>query len=285
MNEAFYTGLYNLTIELTKDRVPGQVINGLCLMLCQAAHRQPPRYHPINDEATQLAMEAQESLGMEAVLKGLHHKQWLDAICFHWHPPAARPDGSVPNHKLPTELCVSMIHQTWMLFEKMWSTRNEVLHSPSSALVQRLDQKYIDEFQAYKANQNEWFRATDRFMVDYSLHDFLSWPRKRRRSLLTTLKRLKDVYTNECKQALRCQPRIDQFFGIRESVNSTSSDGSYSDESAESSFTDLTSLASDLSGDTILSFGVLSDSEFPVGDFNDSSEHSYASRTESNNVG
>jgi hypothetical protein len=31
----------------------------------------------------------------------------------------ARPDGSVPKHKLPPELCVSMIHQTWMLFEKM----------------------------------------------------------------------------------------------------------------------------------------------------------------------
>ena len=73
---------------------------------------------------------------MEAVLKGLHHKQWLDAICFHWYPPEAQPDGSIPNHKLPSELCVSMIHQTWMLFEKMWSTRNEVLHSPSSALVQ-----------------------------------------------------------------------------------------------------------------------------------------------------
>jgi hypothetical protein len=65
-----------------------------------------------------------------------------------------------------------------------------------------LDTKYIEEFQAYKANQNEWFRVTDRFMVDYSLHDFLSWPRDRWRSLLTKLKRLKNVYMDECEQAL-----------------------------------------------------------------------------------
>jgi hypothetical protein len=77
----------------------------------------------------------------------------------------------------------------------------------------------------------------------------------------------------------------DQFFGIREPVNSTSSDSSYSNESVESSFTDLTSLASDLSGDTILSFGMLSDSEFPVGDLDDSFEHSCASRIGWDTVG
>jgi hypothetical protein len=178
-----------------------------------------------------------------------------------------------------------MIHQIWVLFEKLWSTRNEVLHSPSSALIRRLDMKYIEEFQAYKANQNEWFRATDRFMVDYSLHDFLSWPRDRRRSLLTTLKRLKNVYANECEQALWCQPCINQFFGIRDIINSSSSDSSYLVESVESSFTDLASLASDLSGDTILSFGVLSDSEFPIGELDDSSGYSSASRIGWDTVG
>ena len=79
-------------------------------MLCQAAHRHPPRYYAIGDEATQLAIKAQESLGTDAVLKEIHHKQWqwLEAICFHWHPPQARPDGYVPNHKLPR---LSSVHQ------------------------------------------------------------------------------------------------------------------------------------------------------------------------------
>ena len=64
----------------------------------------------------------------------------------------------------------------------------------------------------------------------------------------------------------RYQPRIDQFFGICNPINSLGSDSSYSVESIDSSFTDLLSFASDLSGDTILSFGMLSDSEFPVGE-------------------
>ena len=104
----------------------------------------------------------------------------------------------VPNHKLPPELCVSMIHQTWMLFEKMWSTHNKVRHSPSSALLRQLDTKYIEEFQAYKVTQNEWFHATDGFMVDYSLHDFLSWPRECRRTLLSKLVMIGPITQSAC---------------------------------------------------------------------------------------
>ena len=68
-------------------------------------------------------------------------------------------------------------------------------------------------------------------------------------------------------------------------VNSLSSNSSYPDESVESSFTDLTSIASDLCGDIILSFDVLSDSEFPVGELDDSSRYSSASRIGWDSVG
>ena len=131
--------------------------------------------------------------------------------------------------------------------------------------------KYAKEFKAYKTNQNEWFLATDRFMVDYSIHNFSSWPNECPRSLLRrSLERLKNVCVDESQEALLRQPHIGQFFGIRTPINSSSSDSSYSSESAESSFTGITSLASDLSGDTILSIGMLSDSEFSVGESDES---------------
>ena len=114
-------------------------------------------------------------------------------------------------------------------------------------------------------------------MVDHNLHEFLSWPCERRRSFLTILERLKKVYTDECEVALQCQPCIDQYFGIRVPANLSSSDSSYSYMSSDSSTIDLMAIASDLSGDTILSFGVLSDSEFPVNESDGSSEYSSAS--------
>ena len=176
----------------------------------------------------------------------------------------------------PPELAVSLVAQAWDLFEALWSTRNEILHSPESALLLKIDRDCTERFLEFKRNQTEWFRSTDRFMIDVHLNDFLSWPRDKRRSLLHTWERLKNVYSSENDAQLRVQQRIDTFFAIRIPPDRNESDESYS-LSDMSDSTDYTPLASDLSGDTMLSFGVVLSSDESICEFSLSDGESMSS--------
>ena len=235
-------------------------------MIYHAAHREPPFYFGNESPFVQAAIECQETLGMEAILRGFHHLQWSESISKLWIPPQPLRDGETPKCKSPPELAVSLITQVWDLFEAMWNTRNEILHSPESALLDKIDRDCTNRFLEFKRNQNDWFRSTDRFMIDVPLRDFLSWPREKRRSLLHTWERLKNVYSSENDAQLRIQRRIDTFFEIRVPPDRDDSDDSYSSSDMSDS-TDFTSLASDLSGDTILSFGAILSSDESLGEF------------------
>jgi hypothetical protein len=87
-----------------------------------------------------------------------------------------------------------------------------------------------------------------------------------KRSLLHTWERLKNVYSSENDAQLRVQRRIDTFFEIRVPPDRNDSDDSYSPSDMSDS-TDFTSLASDLSGDTLLSFGAILSSDEALGEF------------------
>ena len=265
MQKAFDDQMKTMQDSLLKDRVPHAVVNGLRSMIYHAAHRGPPFYSEIESPFVQTAIEAQESLGMEAILRGFHHIQWVETISKLWVAPQAQRDGKTPKCKSPPELAASLVTQVWDLFEALWSKRNEILHSPESALLQRIDRDCTERFLEFKRNQTEWFRSTDRFMIDVPLCDFLSWPRDRRRSLLHTWERLKKVYSSENDAQLRVQQRIDTFFAIRVPPDRHDSDESYS-PSETSDSTDYTSLASDLSSDT-LSFGVILSSDESLSEF------------------
>ena len=117
-------------------------------------------------------------------------------------------------------------------------------------------------------------------MINVPLRDFLSWPHDRRRSLLLTWERLKNVYSSENNAQLRTQRRIDTFFDIRVPPDRDDSDDSYSPSDMSDS-SDSTSFASDLSGDTVLSFGVLLSSDVSSVDhdmYDEESTSSEASR-------
>ena len=169
-----------------------------------------------------------KTVGMEAILRGFHHLQWSESISKLWVPPQALRDGETPKCKSPPELAVSLITQVWDLFEAMWNTRNEILHSPESALLDKIDRDCTNHFLEFKRNQDNWFRSTDCFMVDVPLWDVLSWSRDRRCSLFHTWERLKNVYLSENDAQLGVQRRIDTFFEIRVPPDRDDSDDSYS---------------------------------------------------------
>jgi len=249
-------------------------------MICNAAHRDPPFYIGNEPPFVQTAIECQETLGVEAILRGFHHVQWQETISKLWVPPQALSNGKAPKCKSPPELAVSLVSQAWDLFETMWNTRNDILHSPESALFEKIDSDCTDRFLEFKRNKDNWIRSTDRFMINVPLRDFLSWPHDRRRSLLLTWERLKNVYSSENNAQLRTQRRIDTFFDIRVPPDRDDSDDSYSPSDMSDS-SDSTSFASDLSGDTVLSFGVLLSSDVSSVDhdmYDEESTSSEASR-------
>ena len=106
-------------------------------MICNAAHRDPPFYIGNESPFVQTAIECQETLGVEAILRGFHHVQWQETISKLWVPPQALSNGKAPKCKSPPELAVSLVSQAWDLFETMWNTRNDILHSPESALFEK----------------------------------------------------------------------------------------------------------------------------------------------------
>ena len=71
------------------------------------------------------------------------------------------------------------------------------------------------------------------------------------------------MYTRKTNATLLRQHRVDTFFDIRIPLEQLASDSSYVPSATDSSVsTDFTSLATDISGDTILSFGMLSVNDF-----------------------
>jgi hypothetical protein len=267
MTKTFVAQMRLMEASLIKDRVPTPVIKGFMGLVHQAAHRTPSSYLGTDSAPVHTAVESQETLGMMPILLGYHHKQWLNAITTLWQPPAANRDGKQPKSKLPNELAASLVTQVWRLFRAMWLKRNEILHSPESALIERVDQKCTDAFLNFKRNATIWLRSTDRFMTDYPLGEFLSWPRTKRRTLLKTLERLKKVHNNETSSSLLRQRRIDTFFDIRIPPDIAESDSSFEPSVTDTSTsTEYTAITSDLNGDTLLSFELLSDSAFSAGD-------------------
>ena len=102
------------------------------------------------------------------------------------------------------------------------------------------------------------------------------WQRDKQRSLLLMWERLKKVYSSENIAQLRTQRRIDTFFDIRVPPDRDDSDDSYSSSDMSDS-SDSTSFASDLSGDIILSFGVLLSSDVSSVDYDMYNEESTSS--------
>ena len=86
-----------------------------------------------------------------------------------WIAPQPQREGKTPKSKHPPELAVSLVTQVWDSLEALWSKRNELLRSPESALLNKVDRDCKNRFLEFKRTQTEWFRSTHRFMIDVPL--------------------------------------------------------------------------------------------------------------------
>jgi hypothetical protein len=106
-------------------------------MVCKVAEKQPLSKEPYCDD-TQEVVEAQETLGMEAIISGIHHVDWAYLLQKTWVPPPPLKNGERERRKDPLEQSVSHICGIWDIFEDAWTCRNGILHSKHNKLLERM---------------------------------------------------------------------------------------------------------------------------------------------------
>jgi ribonuclease HI len=106
--------------KLVKDGLTTPTYTAIVNMVCQAAHRPPLSMYNIECEHTLQCIEAQHTLGTEAILRGFHHVDWLQLLRNTWVPPPEPSPGEKKiKRKDPLEQSVSLITGVWDIFESV----------------------------------------------------------------------------------------------------------------------------------------------------------------------
>ena len=133
MRETLENGLDKLEQAIHKAYMPAGVTMAFLDALRRATHSNRERKQIVCEEAWK-AMECQDTLGTFAILRGHHHMQWADAIEATWKKPNLPPrkDGKPPKTRSPFDLSAYLVVQVWNLFNQIWESRNDILHSNDS---------------------------------------------------------------------------------------------------------------------------------------------------------
>jgi hypothetical protein len=185
--------------KLVKDGLTTPTYTAIVNMVCQAAHRPPLSTYNIKCEHTLQCIEAQHTLGTEAILRGFHHVDWLQLIRNTWvPPPEPLPGEKKIKRKDPLEQSVSVITGVWDIFESVWECRNGILHSNESKLIERSNEEITEKLLNYKRHNITLLRRCDRFIIDsHTERDVIRWPLSRKKAVLDLLDNLIKVFTRE----------------------------------------------------------------------------------------
>jgi hypothetical protein len=138
MVETFNKLVRKFKIRLIKDGITTPVFTAFTNMVCKVAGKPPLSRESYCTEISDV-FEAQETLGIEAIIRGIHHVDWAYLLQKTWVPPAILPNGNRERRKDPLEQSVSFIRGVWDIFEEIWACRNSILHSNHSKLLERTD--------------------------------------------------------------------------------------------------------------------------------------------------
>ena len=213
MQETFVEAIAAVKTKLVKEGVPSEIYNGYVEAMCTAAHQPHPdiSYETSSEQATKV-IEAQESLGTTAILKGFHHSAWAYWLQELWTPKPKTRNGKKQAQKDPLELSVSLIRGSWDVFEALWNARNTILHGPDSHLIEREDNATVSRLLQFHRESEFLLSSADRAFSRYPEATIRSWSRKKRLRKLQVLERLHKLHVIDLKrQAAKLQP-ITNFF-------------------------------------------------------------------------
>ena len=212
MMNAKELALDDIAKRLTDANVPKMVIICFLDLLRRSTHSERQR-RAYNCSEAEGAMAAQETLGTFAILRGHHHRRWVEAIA-NTYTKRPTPPGQKPRRdKSPFDMSVMLIQVVWSLFETLWETRNSILHGNDSYVARLEDEAWTAQLLEYKRNQNKLLHYGDRYLIDYPRGIIQSWDRKRKKSLLAKLQRLHKQFLRECKHASEQQRTLTSFPG------------------------------------------------------------------------
>jgi hypothetical protein len=199
MVDTFQKSVKDLKRRLIKDGLTTPVFTAFTNMVCKIAQKPPLSLEPYNDDI-QLVVEAQETLGLESLIRGLHHLDWVYLLQKTWVPPRPLPSGKLERRKDPIEQSVTLIRGVWDIFENLWACRNGILHSKDNKLLERNDISNTSRLMEFRRNYATMLRSCDRFIIaHHSPADVIKWPMTRKKALLAILEKLHCRYMDELK--------------------------------------------------------------------------------------
>jgi hypothetical protein len=211
MRESLASGIRDMEKTLYKSGMAAQVYLGFIDQICKTT-RLPRAPYAQHCTYTTRALDSQETLGGEALLRGFHHVEWAYTLQSTWVPPQRYDDGTLERKRDPFELSTVLISETWKLFEQQWKTRNAILHSSDSYLheteLSQLNERLLD----YKRNRTLLLGYQDHYLIDIPVSEFIKWERDRKRALLRILDVCKTAYARECEARNEKQSLITAFF-------------------------------------------------------------------------
>ena len=145
------------------------------------------------------AMEAQASLGKNAVLRGHVHVEWFHAIEKTYRKRAYPPHYLTARRKdkPPIELCTTLVQAVWGFFEEVWATRNEHLHEGTGTKDPNLAAELTGRLLHYKQNAAALLHYGDRSWIERSNEEIDSWTNLRKRHMLRILDSWHRLYLAE----------------------------------------------------------------------------------------
>ena len=200
--------------NLHKANVPVSTSIAFIDMVRMATHstRQRKQYHCHEAEA---ATRAQESLGTFAITRGHHHIQWAHAVMKTYKkrasPPTTDAKKKKRRDKTPLEMSVYLIEECWRLFEQVWKTRNDILHSSDSYTAAAQNALHTRRLLYYRMRQDDLLHYGDRHHIDYPTHVILSWNRKRKKNLLRLLDKFHKIYKQDIRLAAEGQTKLEDY--------------------------------------------------------------------------
>jgi hypothetical protein len=200
--------------RLVKEGLTTPVYTAFINCICEATNQPPLSTYDIEDEETLRCIQSQETLGMESILRGFHHIDWLHLLRDKWVKPKVSENGKKKEkRKDPLEQSVVLVKCVWDIFEAQWKCRNDILHSNDSALIERSQDTLTSRLLEFKRDSRSLLRSCDRFIIDnHSIQDVIKWPLQRKKATLDFLEHLHKIYSGELKDEAASYRDISNYF-------------------------------------------------------------------------
>jgi hypothetical protein len=216
MQECITNSISNLNSTLVKEGLTTPVYTAFINCICIAANKPPHSNYEIEDEQVLQCIDSQEMPGLESILRGFNHVDWLTLLRDTWVSPKESHDGRTKEkRKDPLEQSVSLVRGVWNIMESLWECRNNILHSNDSELIERSRDTLTSRLLELKRNSGLLLRSYDRFIIDnHSVQDVIKWPLQRKKAYADFLEQLHKIYSGELKQETASYRDIREFFTV-----------------------------------------------------------------------